>query len=367
MQKSIRTIVVFLTMVTSLSVALEFSAPGHTAGVRGKLAIGITPTGSIPTSLYAVSDYAVNYLTALDRAEEGNFDTIWVLVRWYEIEQQPGIYDWSVSDATIMPAYERGFEVGVRLIVLLTGNDENGSYVSVPAMPDYVNRDFSSAAFKEAMVNFYRAFAEYYKGKVKYVAVSNSLNTYFEQFPDGKDNFGGFLKAYVEVVDAMHRVAPDMLVMPDLDFGSIYQDRVNSRARFLDPFLATDSDALGFIAYFFEEDIYGKLTSYTSLRKLLDEMDRLRGDKLVYIVETALPTDPELTGDHPLERLQSDYAALLLASLSHCDFIQSLAWFTLYDAINRPDVAWDAKSGNGFFRWDGTPKKAWERWKESTR
>jgi len=342
-------IILSITLVVFISGCLEKEV---SPTPNEKLGLSITPIGIEPEN-----HYHVTYQAALEMAKKGRFKTLWFPVLWEWIEQSPGVYNFGLMDNIILPAHDEEFDVGARVMFIATGNDPEGNFSSVLQIPDHVNPDISSQEFKTSFGNFYKVFAEHYKGKVRYISIANSINNYFEQFPEGEDNFDHFMIAYDKVVDEIHRVDPNMIVMPDLDFGGIYSDRENSRERFLEPFLSTESDAIGFIAYFVEEDIYGELPE--SMIKVLDEMDEMTEDKEVYLLETAMFSKPPSNED-----LQSDYVKLILVTVPRRDFIMGMAWFVLYDSRDLPDVSWDFKGGFGLFGEYGNPKKGWETWLE---
>ena len=343
----------YLAIMILLLLVVPFGACERQVSPHEKLGISITPMGIEPRNWYKVTCE-----TALDTAKEGRFKTIWFPVLWEWVEQSLGVYEFDTVDTIIKPAVDKGFDVGVRLMFIATGNDGQGNFSSVLQIPAHVNSDLSSPEFKVSFSNFCRAFARHYSGKVKYITVANSINNYFEQFPEGADKFDHFMSAYTDAVSAIHEEDPNIVVMPDLDFGGIYQDRVNSRARFLRPFLDTESNAIGFIVYLVEEDIYGTI-SYDNMAAILDTMNMLTGNRQVYIVETAMFSKPPST-----EELQSNYVELLLATIPQRDFIMGMAWFVLYDAVDLPEISWDFKGGFGFFDENGVPKKAWGTWRK---
>ena len=301
------------------------------------------------------------YSNALNKAKEGCFSTIWILVDWKDVEQKDGIYDWSVVDMRINKAREKGFDVGIRTLIITTGNDEKGNFVSELTIPEHVSQDMSSADFKQRTLKFYRELITRYEGKVKYIAIGNSVNDYFEHYPE---RWEGFKIVYPEIVDALHNIDPTIIIMGDLNYGEFFYSDKGKMQKYLDYFGSSNDDAFGFIFYFIDPVYYSDTKNFNkrTLSKVLDEMNQRTGDKKVYIIETAMFSKNPHTGEDWIE-LQSDYVKMLLRTAPQKDFILGVSWFTLYDAKDLPFVPWDAKAGLGLFDANGNPKKAWEAWK----
>lgn len=320
-----------------------------------KLGIYVTPDveegGIWPTT----------YSTALKKAKEGCFSTIWILVGWKDVEKEEGVYDWSVVDMRINKARENTFNIGIRTLIIATGNDEKGNFVSELTTPHDVSQDMSSLDFKQRAVMFYRELVTRYKGKVKHIAVGNSVNDYFEHYPE---QWEGFKIVYPEIVDAIHAIDSAITVMNDLNYGESFYSDKKKMQKYLDYFGSSNDDAFGFIFYFIDSVYYGDFENFSNrtLDKIFDEMNQRTGDKKVYIIETAMFSENPHTQEDWTE-LQSKYVEMLLTTVLQKDFVLGVSWFTLYDARDLPFVPWDARAGLGLFDANGNPKKAWETWK----
>ena len=304
--------------------------------------------------------WPTTYSTALNKAKEGCFSTIWVLAGWEDIEQKDGLYDWSVMDMRIDKARENNLDVGIRTLIITTGNDEKGNFVSELTIPPDVDQDMSSADFEQRAVRFFCELTTRYKGKVKYIAVGNSVNDYFEYYPE---QWEGFKSVYSKIVDAIHTIDSTIIIMSDLNYGESFYSDKGKMQKYLDYFKLSNDDAFGFIFYFIDPVYYGDFGNFNkrTLSNVLDEMDQRTEGKKVYIIETAMFSKNPGTGED-WKKLQSDYVGMLLTTALQKDFILGVSWFTLYDAKDLPFVPWDAKVGLGLFDADGNPKKAWETW-----
>lgn len=315
-----------------------------------KVGMYVTPCGPDPNS-----EYLVNYETALEKAKEGHINTVWAVIPWPWVETTASAYDWSRADAIILPASQQGFNVGVRLMILLTGD---GTSIIAPVFPPGISHDLASASFQNSVVAFFHAFAARYGDKIKYLTIANGINNYFDKAPG---QFAPFLQAYARILDTVHQAAPNVVVMPDLDFRLIYTNQNDHRQKILNPFLAANNDAIGFMCYPIDGAVYGAY-SPSKIPELLDLMGQLAGGKPVYIVETAMLSKNPNTGED-WEQFQADFVDQYFTEIPPRSFLSGFAWFTLYDSKDRPDISWDIKVGCGLIRWDGTPKRAWDAWK----
>ncbi|MGD2248174.1 MAG: hypothetical protein PVF58_07180 [Candidatus Methanofastidiosia archaeon] len=348
-------IVIFSVVLISACVEEEGKPAVEESEIKGeKLGIYVTP------DVEESEIWPKTYSTALNKAKEG-FSTIWILASWKDIEKEEGVYDWSVIDMRINAARDKTFNVGIRTLIITTGNDEKGNFVSELTIPHDVNQNMSSTDFKQRAVTFYRELVTRYKGKVKYIAIGNSVNDYFEQY---LEQWEGFKTVYPEIVDAIHTIDSDIIVMNDLNYGESFYSDKGKMQKYLDYFKSSTDDAFGFIFYFIDPVYYGDFENFSkgTLDKILEEMNQRTGDKKVYLIETAMFSKNPNTQEDWTE-LQSDYVEMLLTTALQKDFILGVSWFTLYDAKDLPFVPWDAKAGLGLFDAKGNPKKAWETWK----
>lgn len=351
--------IIGIVLISGCVVEEEKSAVEECTTKNEKLGIYVTP------DVEENEIWPTSYSKALEKAKEGCFDTIWILVSWRDVEKGDGIYDWSVVDMRINKAREEGFNIGIRTLIITTGNDEYGNFISELTIPDDVNQNMSSIGFKERVLKFYQELMTRYIGKVKYIAIGNSVNDYFEHH---QKQWESFKKVYPEIVDVIHKIDSNIIVMSDLNYGESFYSDKGKMKKYLDYFGSSRDDAFGFIFYFIDPVYYGDFENFNkeTLNKVLDEMNKRTGNKKVYIIKTAMFSENPHTGEDWTE-LQSDYVEMLLTTAPQKDFIAGISWFTLYDAKDLSFIPLDARLGLGLFDSEGKPKKAWETWKRYTK
>jgi hypothetical protein len=306
-------------------------------------------------------DYNVSYTSALDTLK-GHARTVWVLERWRKIETKEGEYDWSSVDRRVGEAVKRGFDIGLRLQIVLVGNDEKKRPVAVTGMPLYLGEKMDSDAFNAAVVRFYAAAAQRYKGKARYIAVGNSVNSYFERHPD---NWEAFKKIYPKIVDAIHAVDPKLIVMSDVEAGTEFFNDEKKISRYTDFFRDSNDDAAGFLFYYIDGVYYGKdFANFgpKNMNEAVEKLHRWAGKKPIYFIETACFSRNSKTGDD-ISGVQTWFMDMLLKTTTEKDWILGVSWWLMYDAKDLPHVPWDVKATFGLFSADGKAKPAWETWK----
>jgi hypothetical protein len=221
-------------------------------------------------------------------------------------------------------------------------------------------------AFRDAVVRFYGAAAQRYKGKVKFIAVGNNVNEYFERNP--KD-WEPFKKVYPKIVDAIHAADPKIVVMSDLEsagpeeFGFFTDEAKMSK--YTDFFRDSNDDAVGYLFYYINKVYYGNDFKNFGLQTMMAALEKLHhwaGKKRIYIIETSCFSTSPKTGKDMAD-VQARFVEMLLKAVQEKEWILGVSWFVLYDAKDLPDVAWDMKGTFGLISADGKPKPAWETWK----
>jgi hypothetical protein len=184
-----------------------------TDSLRDKMGAYVTP--------WADDDpgFPVSYAEALS-ALHGHASTVWLLESWAAIETASNQFDWDVLDARVNRAIESGFNIGLRIQIVLSGNDAQKRWVGMPRIPCFYSQNMGSRQFLEKAVSFYSQAASRYKGKARYIAVGNSVNKYFERNPQ---QWKGFQQSYSPIVDAIHKAAPGILVVADMNPGGRYR------------------------------------------------------------------------------------------------------------------------------------------------
>jgi hypothetical protein len=305
--------------------------------------------------------FVVSYTQALETLK-GHARVVWALERWQRIETKEGGFDWSSLDRRVNKAAEQGFDVGLRLQLVLCGNDAQKHHVTVIQTPAYIGKTMDTDAFRSAVVRFYGTAAKRYKGKVKYIAVGNSVNEYFEQNP--KD-WEGFKKIYSKIVDAIHAADPKIVVMSDLASGKEFFTDEAMMSKYTDFFRESNDDAAGYLFYYITGVYYGndfKNFGPETMMAALEKLHRWAGKKKIYIIETSCFSTHPKTGKD-MSDTQSRFVEMLLKTVQDKDWILGVSWWLFYDAKDLPDVAWDMKATFGLISADGKPKPAWEIWK----
>ena len=323
--------------------------------VNEKISVYVTPQE------HEAGHYPVSYAEAL-RSLKGSARTVWVLESWRNVEIADGKYDWSSLDERIHAAVKSGFDVGIRMQVVLCGNNAKKEFVAVSRVPKFVDQDMSSADFRQKAERFYAALAARYKAEARYIAVGNSVNKYFERNPK---QWQGFKAAYPGIVKAIHAAAPKTLVLSDLvSGGEFWTDREKFQT-YLDFFGDSPDDGFGFVFYFIAKSYYGDFANFTRERlgEVLDDLHARTKGKKLYLIETScFSTNPNTGQD--MSAVQAKYVDMLIRTVVEKDYMLGLSWWQLYDARDEPDVPWDIKASFGLFDSEGKQKPAWETWKK---
>jgi hypothetical protein len=342
-------------IIISLVMVVLFGSILFAEDFRDKIGIYVTPHDENDPR------FVVSYTQALETLK-GHARVVWALERWRRIETKEGEFDWSSLDRRVNKATELGFEVGLRLQLVLCGNDARKQHVAAIQTPAYIGDTMDTDAFRTAVVRFYGTAAQRYKGKVKYISVGNSVNKYFEENP--KD-WAGFKKIYPKIVDAIHAADPKIVVMSDLASGGEFFADEARMSKYTDFFRDSNDDAAGYLFYYIAGVYYGKdFKNFgpESMMAALENLHRWAGKKRIYIIETSCFSTHPKTGKD-MSDTQSRFVEMLLKAVQEKDWILGVSWWLFYDAKDLPDVAWDMKATFGLFSADGTPKPAWETWK----
>lgn len=336
--------------IKQVATATSQTAAMHHAEVNDKIGLFVTPDVDS-------KDYTVTSAHALATLK-GYAKTVWILERWPVIETRDNTFDWTSIDRRVEEARRNGFDIGLRLQFILCGNTGDRKFLTISQVPGFVNQDMGSEDFRDKAARFCRTAAERYKGKIRYIAIGNSINDYFDNNPKQWD---GFKKNYPAIVTAIRSVDPKIVIMPDLALEP------REYQKYLDYFSSTDDDAIGLIMYFIVPEYYGgdfKNFSGKGLAELLDKTyEGGHRKKKLYILETSCFSRNPNSGDD-LSGVQTMYVDFLMRTVMEKDYILGFSWWQLYDAQDRADITWDSKASFGLFDAAGKPKPAWEKWKE---
>ncbi len=304
--------------------------------------------------------FTTSYSEAL-KTLRGHAAVVWILESWSDIETAPGQYDWTSLDFQLSQARQNGFQVGLRIQVVLCGNDAHKQQVAVSRIPRFYNQDMRSKEFQQRSVEFYRQVAERYKGSVRYVAVGNTVNKYFELNPNQWD---GFVKCYDSIVDAIHTAAPGTLVVADITPGAQFFEQPELLRKYISFFAQSHDDLIGLVFYFITNVYFGedfKNFNAQRLQEVLTQLHSMAPGKKLYIIETSCFSTHPKTGKD-ISAVQARYVEMLFEALRKEPFLAGICWWQLYDAKDLPDVPWDIRASFGFFDSDARPKPAWRAW-----
>lgn len=343
-------------LLIGLIFSMVFTGWGWGADPRDKIGLYVTPDEENDP------EYNVSYTCAVDTLK-GYACTVWCLERWRRIETADGVFDWTSLDRRVNKAAERGFDLGLRLQLVLCGNDAQKRSVAMIQTPAYVGDTMDNEVFRTAIVRFFGTAAARYKGKVKYIAVGNTVNKYFERHPE---HWEGFKKVYPAIVDAIHAADPGIIVMSDLASGDEFFNDEAKMDKYAAYYRACNDDAFGYLFYYISGVYYGKdFKNFgpENMQACLEKLKRWSGNKKFYIIETACFSSNPNTGKDMAE-IQARFVDMLLSAVMDKEYILGVSWWLLYDAKNLPEVAWDVKAGFGLLDESGKGKPAWETWKK---
>ena len=337
-----------LTAVTILVLFLPVLLP--CAKTADKIGIYVTPCKDND------SFYELSYREAIGTLK-GNASTVWILESWNNIEKAPGVYDWSSVDERVELAAGNGFNIGLRLQFVLCGNDNNHKSVALSQVPAFIDQDMVSGGFRAGAERFYAAAAKRYMGRVKYLAIGNSVNNYFEKH---QDQWEGFKSSYNGIVDAIHAAAPGMLVISDVNSS----EKEASPEKYLKFFGGSNDDAVGLVFYFIVKSYYGDFTNFNTatMEKVLDGIHERTGKNLFILETSCFSVNPKNGND--MSKVQSGYVEMLFNCAEEREYLLGVSWWQLYDAKNLPGVPWDEKASFGLFESGRAPKPSWETWKK---
>jgi len=338
-----------------LGVFLTFPASATAADtLQDKMGVYVTPWTD------GDSRFPVGYSDAL-KALHGHASTVWILENWAAIETAPGQFEWDALDAQVNRAVDAGFNLGLRIQIILSGNNAQKRWVGVPRIPRFYSQNMGSQQFREKAAAFYSQVAQRYKGKARYIAVGNSVNKFFEK---NHAQWVGFQQSYNAIVDAIHQAAPKILVVADVSPEGKYLPNQQPLKKYVDFFAHSHDDMFGLVFYFIVAEYYGgdfRNFNIATLRKVLDSLHSMAPQKKLFIIETACFSKHPKTGAD-ISGVQTNYLDMLLTIAKEKDYLAGVCWWQLYDAKDLPGVAWDLKATFGLFDSSGQPKPAWNKW-----
>jgi hypothetical protein len=230
----------------------------------------------------------------------------------------------------------------------------------MPRIPRY-SQNMGSRQFREKAVSFYSQVASRYKGKARYIAVGNTVNKYFEKNPQ---QWKGFQQSCNPIVDVIHKAAPGILVVADLNPGGQYLANQEPLKKYVDFFSHSHDDFLGLVFYFIDAAYYaGDFRDFNiaTLQNVLEGIHSMAPAKRLFLIETAcFSTNPNTGND--MAAVQALYVNMLLTTAKEKDYLAGVCWWQLYDARDLPGVPWDLKASFGLFDSVGHPKEAWNKW-----
>jgi hypothetical protein len=322
--------------------------------LRDKMGVYVTP--------FSENDprFAVGYSEAVN-VLRGSASTVWILESWHDIETLKGQYDWQGLDEKVNAAHDAGFSVGLRIQLILCGNDEHKNFVAESRIPAFYSQGMGTPEFASQAATFYGQVAQRYRDKVKYISIGNSVNKYFEQYPE---QWEGFKRSYNDIVDAIHRANPASLVVSDITYGEEFYTHQGAMKKYVDFFSQSNDDLIGVVFYFISDEFYGDFSNFNiaTLRNVLNGLHALAPNKKLYILETASFSTHPLTGGD-ISAVQARYVRMLLTTAKETDYLAGVCWWLLYDAKDLRNVPWDLRATFGLFDSSGHSKQAWDVWK----
>ena len=199
---------------------------------RDKIGVYVTPWSD------GDSRFPAGYSDAI-KTLQSHASTVWILESWAAIETAPNRFDWTSLDQRVKTAVDAGFTVGLRIQVILSGNDAQKRWVGVSRIPRFYDQNMGSRQFREKATAFYGQIAQRYKGGARYIAVGNTVNKYFEK---NLSQWKGFQQSYNAIVDAIHQAAPGMLVVADLNPGGEFFTNPERLKEYVDFFSQSHDD-----------------------------------------------------------------------------------------------------------------------------
>ena len=344
----------FEQVLTSSSCQDEFQVPDLDSGKVGLMA---NPAGD---------DAIEGYYPALRLAKENGVQVLHSYLRWGEIEQIPGEYNWEWQDALMGYRFHEGFEVSLVINVIHTA-------LRGPLPPDLSDRPFDDPVFIERFTDFILEALERYP--VQYLSIGNEVNDYFVTH---RNEIPAYKTFFLSVQEAIKEEYPDLKV--GMTFAYHDAERSNSIDIIQDLNLG---DFLPLTLYLYSPGFQfdrdpGELESY--LDRILD----LAGGKPVALVELGWNTAESLSGTQEDQEAFVREAFRLLSL--HRDQIEFISWFDLHDSnvensresaltflpkdshlIQDDDymnIFVDFLTYLGLRENDGTPKSAWFAFQE---
>lgn len=290
----------FKQVLTSSSCEEEFQVPDLDTGKIGLMA---NPAGD---------DEIEGYYPALRLAKENGVQVLHSYLRWGEIEQTPGEYNWEWQDVLMGYRFHEGFEVSLVVNVIHTT-------LRGPMPPDLYDRPFDDPVFIQRFTDFILAALERYP--VQYLSIGNEVNDYFVSH---RNEIPAYKTFFLSIQEAIKEEYPDLKV--GMTFA--YHDAEKSNS--ID--IIRDLDLGDFLpltlylynpGFLFDRDP-GELESY------LDQILDLAGDKPVALVELGWNTAESLSGTQEDQEAFVREAFRLLSL--HRDRIEFISWFDLHDS-----------------------------------
>lgn len=350
----------FLSAATAAALTMGSSSlnPAYAAGpaiaTGSKASTRSLPVGPMPKRNYghelglAIPAYDIMWKTASQRRR--TIDLIKSTgVEWVRTDlwldsltwAGPDQIDWATSDAVINDLTARG----IRLILVVHTLPK---YAGVPNP----RTGPTTQKQRDIYINFMKKAVARYKSKVHHWEIWNEPNLVeFWNKPNAHD-YGMLLK---QVYPAIKKIDPSAVVISG-GTGGKGRDADIDAIKFLKQLytsgmLKNYSDAIGIHAYadLTQRNNLGEFWRLSEYRSVLNSFGDTR--KHIWITEGGAIVRP----GHPVatEANQLDMTSKVLKAWYNTPYHGILSWFTLYDTY-----------GGGLIRTDGTPRPAFEKFKQ---
>ncbi len=306
-----------------------------------------------------------NYRAGIVQAREAGVQAAHQYVQWGQIESEPEIYDWTVSDLLIDTLALEGMRLSLVIEFIHT------------SLPGSAPRDLEGLAFDDPVyldraALFAAAVAERYGDVIDYLALGNEVNIYFQENPAALDPY---LSAFGFMKEEIHAVRPGLPVGTVIAFHSA----VNAgRLDLVGAFHSADFLAFTYYPHAagFRYDV-----PVNGFGGVLDHMLEVAGGKPFIVVENGFSSAPSLGSS---ESRQADYIRETFSALAlRRTTFERHIWFGYHDGQGEvcaeaalsffpadfdpstidPQI-WtafqDYLCSLGLRRFDGSPKMGWE-------